>query len=158
MALIHCPECNNEISDKAEQCIYCGFPLAQENTICVVNNTAWDMEYAKSLIDELDHNDLFERSKLCRALADELEIEYITASYLVREIHETGIIPRTYSDEYVQSLVEEKEMQDKIRCPKCSSTQITTGSRGYSMVWGFIGAGKTTNRCANCGYKWEPRK
>lgn len=45
-----------------------------------------------------------------------------------------------------------------VRCPKCSSTQITTGSRGYSMVWGFVGAGKTVNRCANCGHKWEPRK
>lgn len=27
MALIKCPECNREISDKAKQCIHCGFPL-----------------------------------------------------------------------------------------------------------------------------------
>ena len=47
---------------------------------------------------------------------------------------------------------------NSVRCPKCSSTQITTGSRGYSLAWGFIGAGKTVNRCARCGHKWEPRR
>lgn len=43
-------------------------------------------------------------------------------------------------------------------CPKCNSTQITTGQRGYSIVWGFIGSGKSMNRCANCGHKWEPKR
>lgn len=27
MALIRCPECGNEISDKAEKCIHCGCPI-----------------------------------------------------------------------------------------------------------------------------------
>ena len=45
-----------------------------------------------------------------------------------------------------------------VRCPKCKSTQITTGSRGYSMLWGVIGSNRTMNRCAKCGYKWEPKK
>ena len=27
MALIKCPECGKEISDKASACIHCGFPL-----------------------------------------------------------------------------------------------------------------------------------
>lgn len=42
-------------------------------------------------------------------------------------------------------------------CPKCGSTHITAGARGYSVVSGFVGSGKTVNRCANCGHKWEPR-
>jgi len=29
MALINCPECKKEISDKAESCPHCGFPLIQ---------------------------------------------------------------------------------------------------------------------------------
>jgi len=29
MALIKCPECNTEVSDRAEKCIKCGFPLAR---------------------------------------------------------------------------------------------------------------------------------
>lgn len=44
-----------------------------------------------------------------------------------------------------------------VRCPKCNSTQISTGQRGYSIVWGFIGSGTTANRCANCGHKWRPK-
>ena len=28
MALIKCPECGKEISDKAPACIHCGFPLS----------------------------------------------------------------------------------------------------------------------------------
>lgn len=49
-------------------------------------------------------------------------------------------------------------IESPVHCPKCGSTQISTGSRGYSMVWGFIGSGKTVNRCARCGHKWEPRR
>lgn len=30
MALIKCPECNKEISDKSNCCIYCGYPIANE--------------------------------------------------------------------------------------------------------------------------------
>ncbi len=27
MALIKCPECGKEVSDQAQQCIHCGYPL-----------------------------------------------------------------------------------------------------------------------------------
>lgn len=57
-----------------------------------------------------------------------------------------------------RQILQSEENCNVVRCPKCSSTQITTGSRGYSLAWGFIGAGKTVNRCANCGHKWEPRR
>lgn len=56
------------------------------------------------------------------------------------------------------SKIHPEKRSTEIRCPKCRSTQISTGSRGYSMVWGFIGSGKTMNRCAKCGHKWEPRR
>lgn len=42
------------------------------------------------------------------------------------------------------------------RCPRCGSTAITAGQRGFSLWTGFIGSSKTVNRCANCGYKWKP--
>lgn len=47
-------------------------------------------------------------------------------------------------------------IDDIIRCPRCKSTTITTGSRGYSLLWGFLGSGSTVNRCGNCGYTWKP--
>lgn len=50
-----------------------------------------------------------------------------------------------------------REESNKVRCPKCGSTQITTGARGVNHFWGFIGASKTVNRCSNCGHTWVPR-
>ena len=53
----------------------------------------------------------------------------------------------------------EKEVERELKpphCPKCGSTNITTGARGINFFWGPIGASKTVNRCANCGYTWKP--
>jgi len=46
---------------------------------------------------------------------------------------------------------------DTLTCPKCGSTAVTTGQRGYSIVTGFIGSSQTMNRCGKCGYKWKPK-
>ncbi len=32
MVLIHCPECNEQISDKAKVCPYCGYPVTPRYT------------------------------------------------------------------------------------------------------------------------------
>lgn len=42
-------------------------------------------------------------------------------------------------------------------CPKCGSTAITAGQKGYSLLTGFLGSNKTVNRCANCGHTWQPK-
>lgn len=65
---------------------------------------------------------------------------------------------RKESDNKEEPSTKTAHIESPVRCPKCGSTQISTGSRGYSMVWGFIGSGKTVNRCARCGHKWEPRR
>ena len=60
-----------------------------------------------------------------------------------------------------ESLARQTEIErekNTVRCPKCGSTQITTGQRGYSFLTGFLGSNKTVNRCANCGYSWKPGK
>ena len=31
MAIIKCPECGKDVSDKAEACIHCGYPLKEED-------------------------------------------------------------------------------------------------------------------------------
>ncbi len=43
-----------------------------------------------------------------------------------------------------------------VSCPKCGSTSISTDARGYRFISGFLGSGKTVNRCARCGYTWDP--
>ncbi len=48
--------------------------------------------------------------------------------------------------------------QNQPKCPKCGSTNIGVANRGYSLLTGFIGSGKSMNVCQNCGYKWDPKK
>lgn len=49
-----------------------------------------------------------------------------------------------------------KAEESKPRCPKCGSTSITAGQKGYSFWTGFLGSNKTVNRCSNCGHTWKP--
>ena len=44
MALITCPECGKEVSDKANACIHCGYPLSQQKEDFCIRE--------KSLLDE----------------------------------------------------------------------------------------------------------
>lgn len=55
--------------------------------------------------------------------------------------------------------VEQQKSSDnsnKVSCPKCGCTDIGVTNRGYSIIWGFIGSGKSMNVCKKCGYKWKP--
>ena len=56
-----------------------------------------------------------------------------------------------------REIAERKKAEDsKPRCPKCGSTSITAGQKGYSFWTGFLGSNKTVNRCYNCGHTWKP--
>lgn len=79
-----------------------------------------------------------------------------SSGILISEINEFKQLRKLYKKHNISSLPQPSPSQ--VRCPKCHSTQIVTGQRGYSMVWGFLGSNKTMNRCANCGHKWEPRR
>lgn len=61
-------------------------------------------------------------------------------------------------DEYLAQQRVEKEEKNTVRCPKCGSTQITTGQTFKRALFGLIYNQITVNRCANCGYTWEPGK
>nr|MCR5105484.1 zinc ribbon domain-containing protein [Eubacterium sp.] len=51
MALIHCPECGNQISDKAHSCPECGFPLLE-----YLNNNTPDVSNIEKSIDGYHEN------------------------------------------------------------------------------------------------------
>lgn len=159
MALIKCPECGKEISNKAAACIHCGFPLdsiSKEN-ICMIDNVEYDLTDYKNKLLSIDRNNKAALSNIEREMCRSIDgLSIFGAAFLAVEILNTGKVPKTFDAE--KSRVRFKEDDGLIHCPKCNSTQITTGSRGYSIVTGFIGAGKTVNRCARCGHKWEPRR
>ena len=51
---------------------------------------------------------------------------------------------------------QERNQRNQVRCPKCGCTDIGVANRGFSIVTGFIGSGKSMNVCKKCGYKWKP--
>lgn len=61
--------------------------------------------------------------------------------------------------------------RDELRCPKCSSNQVTVQNKGFGvgkaaigavalgpvgLIGGLIGSKKVKLTCLKCGYKWEP--
>lgn len=50
----------------------------------------------------------------------------------------------------------QRKTENKVLCPKCGCSYIGVANRGYSLIWGFIGSGKSMNVCKKCGYKWKP--
>lgn len=73
-----------------------------------------------------------------------------------KDIIEYGLKLSQFKSQIEQKRQVNQQEKNHVRCPRCGSTNITAGQRGYSMLTGFIGSGKTVNRCANCGHKWKP--
>lgn len=55
MALIKCPECGKEVSNKAPTCIHCGFPLSElkKEGTCKINDQEVDLIRIKKLYNSL---------------------------------------------------------------------------------------------------------
>ncbi len=137
MALIKCPECGKEISDKSDKCIHCGYPLKNKT---IINKKEYDFSYELELV---------------------LKNKNIEAIKSIREKTGLGL---SDGKDIIDYMVKYKEcptvwyLEDpnKVHCPKCNCTDIGVANRGYSLVWGFIGSGKSMNVCKKCGYKWKP--
>lgn len=166
MSLIICPECGKQISDKAELCVHCGYPLKQLKNknilICTIDGTDYDFTEALNEINDWykQYPEPSQDIKRKYILDMKSRIKNLTkmndyaASVFSSDIIINRHIPRTFSSaEYPEPSL----IINTPRCPKCGSTAITTGPRGINFTFGLIGASKTVNRCANCGHTWKPK-
>lgn len=77
------------------------------------------------------------------------------------KLHKKDIIEYQLKMSQFRKIVEEHD-KDRIfeatrpKCPKCGCTDIGVTNRGYSIVWGLLGSGKSMNVCKKCGHKWKP--
>lgn len=147
MALIKCPECGKEISDKSDRCIHCGYPLPKESgTMFLFNGVQLEKTFFL--------NEAIDIHKKISKLREASDVGNGVAIDLLREWRETGVIPDVVNHE---TLAEEEERErNTIKCPKCGSTAVQTVNRGYSFWTGFFGSGSPRNVCQKCGYKWKP--
>lgn len=121
------------VYDKNEinKCLECGHDLIDCHISCddydVIVHISTDADFLKAMID----------------LAQKDPIEY-------------QLKISQFKANLAQIQAAKEEENSKVHCPKCNSTNIGVANRGYSLVWGFVGSGKSMNVCKNCGYKWKP--
>ena len=130
-----CPNCKSEYLFKQNEkpykvCSHCHVELIHTNITAeemfLIERTSKDREFINAMI-ELKKNDI---------------IEYQTR---ISQFRSQAKADGCYN-----------KPKPKVCCPRCGSESIATGQRGYSLLTGFLGSGKTVNRSANCGYKWNP--
>ena len=159
--LIKCPECGKEISDKSTQCIYCGFPLLQNNnkkTICIINGKPYDLTEELQYI--IDGNSVL----AMKNMKDKYSLEFKEAVMLKNIIENTHEIPSkfdsTVKEQYEKTLINNKPCSNTPHCPICNSTnlsKITTTKKVAKIVaFGIFGMGDNgkTWKCNNCGSKF----
>lgn len=163
MALITCPECGQQVSDKAEVCIHCGYPLSKirnskpqekQKYDLILCNCGTNVVGCAKAIETYKHVDLQTALKIAKS--DKEEVVYTSDDY-----HWLEIITREFEKVGSRMKIENHEKyytpkERELRCPKCQSSSITTGTRGFKLTTGFIGANKVKNFCSKCGYSWEP--
>ncbi len=164
MALINCPECNKQISDKAECCPHCGFPIDSisetENKYCVIleNTIGNDHFIIRCLEDNCNYSESHSR-KLISSMPTVIirNISLTKAQKLQNELKSLKATSKITTDKNQEKVVINKtENKDILKCPRCGSTQVAIGQRGYSFITGFWGSNKTVNRCGKCGFSWKP--
>lgn len=74
------------------------------------------------------------------------------------EKYEGAVNNRNKAEEWAARDKKFADIRNGKICPKCGSDNVSTGQRGYSIMTGFLGSGRTMNRCGKCGYKWYPGK
>ncbi len=147
MSLIKCPECNKEVSDKAHNCIHCGFILEDLN-ICNINGTPCDLSIILNIINKESDG------LIIRKIRDIYNMTPRDANKLYNMIIETGKIPENFTCETIQP-----SHSNKPKCPTCNSTNIskvsTMSKAGSVAMWGLLSQKvKKTFHCNNCKYEW----
>ncbi len=169
MALIKCPECGKEISDKANVCIHCGYPLHKEDSQKIRTVTS-----LKKVIIPCCKNQPFlipaikivrEVTGLGLAQAKALvesnnpvvirDIDLNKATDIAEQFISIGVNAKIADLDEIVSATSSKNEKTP-RCPMCGSPSIATINRGYSMMWGILGSGAPVNICQSCGYKFKP--
>lgn len=177
MALIKCPECGKEISDKAQLCINCGYPIGNVSknnetySLILIGYSGDKKSIAKArskaqdiFMDEynIPIKDLYPMTNNLPCVFS-TGLTYENAQFVKNKFERYNCIVEIKQDDNPINLAENEKISSQIQkmnapvtCPCCGSTSITTGQRGFSLVTGFIGSNKTVNRCAKCGHTWNP--
>ena len=139
--LINCPECNKQISDKATQCIHCGFPLKE-----YLKNDDIDKEILKKYIND------DKIGSATKYVAKTLNISLYDAKKYIQDFAEKENCKKS------NPLVK-KKVDNRPKCPTCQSTNIRKIGSG-ERVASVVGLGLFSRKinktwmCNNCKHTW----
>lgn len=174
MALIKCVECGKEISDRADVCPCCGFPIKPIDYVIYFNwadNKGHTFLKTDVLIDDQPIGEMTCGSTMdCTVSEGEHEVKLLLRKKCV--VQETIIVNRDNPEVrffYKQTLTGLKRvLEDSIKrkyglnvptCPTCGSQNVkklsmsgkVVGVGVFGLASGSVGK---TFVCKNCGYKW----
>ena len=124
MALIKCPECKREVSDKAEVCIHCGYPIVKQRDYnATIQEKSGPSSYKIRMIDVHDNKES-RAVLLMRMIAG---IKQPEASILIRKNYSPIIMAGLSMEnaEVIKRIFENEEINVAIE-PDKNSTQRTT--------------------------------
>lgn len=170
MALIHCPECNKEISDQAEICTHCGFPVKDKN---LYESKKWKFAVCMHCGHMPDAEIYGKDCRFCKSNTFKYipyktninQNEYFQMNFFEKQELKNNVLENVIkkSPEFSQEAMDRRLLQNReeIRelarsnsglfsskssasCPYCNSSntrKISTGSRLLST--GFFGLGSS---------------
>ena len=124
MALIKCPECKREVSDKAELCIHCGYPIVKKRDYnATIQEKSGPSSY-KIRMNDVHDNKESRAVLLMRMIAG---IKQPEASILIRKNYSPIIMAGLSMEnaEVIKRIFENEEINVAIE-PDNDSTQRTT--------------------------------
>lgn len=98
----------------------------------------------------------FDEANIIRKISSDNELLNAMIELKKNDIIEYNLKLSQFKNQVDQNNQIQQRDNNVVKCPKCGSTNVTAGQKGYSLLTGFIGSGSTVNRCAKCGYKWKP--
>jgi len=159
MSLIKCEECGKDISDKAESCPNCGYPLIKKDAIINDNN----FYSIKLIVSSQKINEIkVVREILGLGLKEAKDIvdsknailaQGLTKSEvdkLSKELSSNGLNVEIISR---NSNIQPQTIYSEPRCPKCNSTNFDMIKRNWSFTTGFM-TNKVDRVCRNCKHKF----
>lgn len=172
MALIVCPECNQNVSEFAEKCPNCGCPIdiiKQNSNIedeidghlyTIVNGEKKDVTYfVNAILSEDYKKDTDSLITFYKKVRDDLNIS--RNDLFIKLVKECNDAPKEFNCESMTDFHNRQQSirSSKPKCPTCGSANISKIS-ATSKAIGAIGFGllsKTARsqfKCNKCGYKW----
>lgn len=142
LEVMFCTKCGKENSADSKFCGYCGNPFT-------------------SFIAEKNEN-----SKMTK---EDMDLAYYKASLQIQQ-QELLIREQELEEARRQTVQQQKQYDDMMKCPRCGSTSLSGNKKGYGIGKGVIGAAmfgplglmagnigskKVIVTCMKCGYKFR---